>query len=85
MAGSESIARAITTFCWLPPESADTGASRDGAFTASVDSSRSTTSSSRRRLTKKMAVLRRSRADSAAFSRTLSPIIRPSVWRSDGM
>ena len=32
-AASDSSARAITTFCWLPPDSAETVASIEGALT----------------------------------------------------
>ena len=46
------MARAITIFCWFPPESDETGASSDGALTASSDSSRSTATTSRCLLTK---------------------------------
>ncbi len=38
--GSDSSAREMTTFCWLPPESATTGASIEGAFTDSEPSDR---------------------------------------------
>ena len=76
--------RAITTFCWLPPDSADTGAPIPGTRVFNELSSAVTCSTSRCRLTNGPRVNRRS-AETAAFSRTVRLIISASVFRSGGM
>ena len=75
--GSDSSAREITTFCWLPPDSAETWASIDGAFTDSEASDAPTLATSLVRLRKKKR-LNFFSAAMAAFSRTERLIMRPS-------
>ncbi len=75
---------AITTFCWLPPESAPTGISRPAVLMAS---SPTMSSISRCSAARSMTPAFDSRSSAAKdrFSRTVIGSMRPSVLRSSGI
>ena len=81
--GAPSSARANSTFCWLPPDSAATLVSADGVLTPSRSICAATTGRSRARRTNPACATSPS-ASSETFSRTESVSITPSRWRSPG-
>ena len=84
--GRRESSRANTTFCWLPPESAEAGRSGSGGRTSKA--SRSSLASVRTRLhdtNRGAARGAASRSTRARFSARVMSGTRPRPWRSSGM
>ena len=75
----------MTTFCWLPPDRAETGASSEGALTDSESQRAADLVDLALAAEQERASRKRRSAETAAFSRTDRLIIRPSASRSAGM
>jgi hypothetical protein len=82
--GSTDRERAMTTFCWLPPERLLTGAASDAARIWNRRTIARTASSSDRFGTHPSDAASRDRRRRPAFSRTDIEAKSPSPWRSAG-